>query len=97
VPHQTAVYIIAGLIGALFCFQIWMQYQHIQIKGRLLDAICLLAGIFGFAYNVTGLFIALYVLSIDLPKDRALRLTATYFLIINVIGVLIFLWKGWFT
>jgi uncharacterized membrane protein YfcA len=53
IPHQQAMYIIATLIFLLFCLQIWNKKQHIQIKGRGLDAICFLAGVFGLAYNIT--------------------------------------------
>lgn len=97
ISHQIAIYIILTLITGLFCFEIFAEKTHFKINGRLLDVVCIAAGVFGIAYNVTGLFIALYVLSLDMEKERVIRLTATYFLIINIIGVSLFLWKGLYT
>jgi uncharacterized membrane protein YfcA len=89
------MYIIAWLIFGLLCLELRTEKQNIEIKGWGLDAICFLAGAFGLAYNVTGIFIALYVLSINLEKTRSLHLTATYFMIINIIGISL-LWRQWF-
>jgi uncharacterized protein len=95
VPHQQAISIITILLILLFCLQIYSQYNRIQLPSRLERVVCFFSWLFWFAYNVSGLFIALYVLSINLEKQRSIRLTATYFMVMNIISCLIF-WQKWY-
>lgn len=94
---QQALWIIIIILLLLLVMELWSEYHRIQLKGRMLDLICFLGGIFGFAYNVTGLFIALYVLSKALEKEKSIRLAATYFLIMNIISCVVFRRKGFIT